>query len=592
MVLSDMNDFKLSIGIVGVGVKGTYAFHRLSVNSLRPEFAEKEIEIFLIDPCDLGAGETYPISSEDYLIMNTVSSQITAYSDSSSVIEGELHDGPNLYEWLNANGRAIDSNEYPKRREHGAYLNSVVRESLKIMRSDIRVTIIRAYATDLACGIDGYTLKCNDGTAVNLDVVLLSFGGQGVSEPRVFLEGQLLSNDEIKNKGLAFHHCYPLEQWKNSISPQDSVGIIGMGLGMIDAVMSLSVARGGKFEKGENCGELLYIPSGQEPKIVCWCRAGLPALARAKNQKSDVEIHEARFATLPAIDALRQGNLDQLLDFERDLFPLLLKDMEVAFRSAKDRKVGKYLGEFDWKQWETPDFIQHPTSLTSDEFNKSLIEFIEEDIFEAKKGNIDSPFKAACDVLRDIRDNIRYAVEYGGLSPESHGYFTREFSPTHNRLVVGPPLFRSEQMLALQKSGTIEMGLGPKPRLGKNANKWTIETTHFSDNHTTELDILIDGRVIRKKSEFLENILLRGMVSLAKIGMHEHSFQTSALRCDKLGRIVNSQGEIQRGIFVVGQPVEGYHWYTFVAARPGVNSRAISDADSWSLMALRYTYAD
>ena len=587
-----MKDSKLSIGIVGVGVKGTYAFHRLSINSLRPEFEEREIEIFLIDPCDLGAGETYPVGSEDYLMMNTVSSQITAYSDSSSISEGELHEGPNLYQWLNANGRAIDSNEYPKRREHGAYLNSVIRESLKTMRSDIRVTIIRSNATDLVYGRNGYVLNCEDGTEVNLDVVLLSFGGQGFSEPRLFLEGESLSNKEIKNKGLAFHHCYPLERWKNSISPDDSVGIIGMGLGMIDAVMSLTVDRGGKFEKNEEGSELCYAPSGQEPKIVCWCRAGLPALARAKNQKSDIEIHEAKFATLHAIDGLRHNNPGELLDFKKDLFPLLLKDMEIAYSSAKDRNLGKYFGEFDWKKWEMPDFIQHATSLTFNEFTKSLIEFIEEDILEARKGNIDSPFKAACDVLRDIRDNIRYAVEYGGLTPESHDYFIREFSSTHNRLAVGPPLIRSEEMLALQNSGIVEMGLGPKPRLGKTENKWTVETTHFSDNYTTELDILIDGRVIRKKSEFLENILLRGMVSLAKIGIDENSLQTSALRCDKLGRIVNSRGEIEQGIFVVGQPVEGYHWYTFVAARPGVNSRAISDADSWSLKALRYTYED
>lgn len=584
-----MSESRVAIGIVGVGVKGTYAFHRLAVNSVRAEFTNKKIEVFLIDSNDLGAGETYPIGSEDYLMMNTVASQITAYSDSSNKIEGDLHDGPNLSQWLNMNNRQISPNEYPKRREHGAYLNSVVRDSLKLIREDIPVTFIRSKAKDLIYGRNGYVLSCEDETEIELDVVLLSFGGQGFSEPRISVNKMSLSVEEARSKGMRFSHCYPLERWKNSILPSESVGVIGMGLGMIDAVMSLTVDRGGKFERDRE-GKMMYRPSGQEPKILCWCRSGLPALARAKNQKNDDQIFRAKHTTLSAIDDLRKKNPTALLDFKQELFPLLLKDMEAAYSAAGYPSNGKYFGSFDWDAWENPEFTKGNGSRTKEQFTMDLIDYLSEDIDEARMGNMDSAFKAACDVLRDIRDNIRYAVEYGGLSPDSHEYFLRDFSSTHNRLAVGPPLFRSEEMLALQRCGVVDMALGPQPMLGRDDDQWKISTTHFKDNLSIPFDFLVDGRVIRKKSEFLEKILMRGMVSLAKIGTEQDSIQTSAIRCDSQGRVVNSRGEVEQGIFVVGQPVEGYHWYTFVAARPGVNSRAISDADFWSLKALRYNH--
>ena len=80
-------------------------------------------------------------------------------------------------------------------------------------------------------------------------------------------------------------------------------------------------------------------------------------------------------------------------------------------------------------------------------------------------GNLGSPVKAATDVLRDTREALRSAVEYGGLTPASHRYFVEEFNAVTNRISFGPPRRRNLEYLALHAAGIIDIAGGPGARL-------------------------------------------------------------------------------------------------------------------------------
>jgi len=80
--------------------------------------------------------------------------------------------------------------------------------------------------------------------------------------------------------------------------------------------------------------------------------------------------------------------------------------------------------------------------------------------------NAADPVKATTDVLRDVRDTLRYAVDYGGLTPASHERFLMEFSPVMNRVAVGPPKERNVELLAMLKAGIVDLAPGPNPELG------------------------------------------------------------------------------------------------------------------------------
>ena len=578
-----------SIAIVGVGVKGTYALVRFLENASLPDYSSQQYHLHLVEPADLGSGITYSVDSKDYLLMNTVASQITAYADETCSIKGKKTTGPSLKDWADIQGKLIGANEYPKRRDHGEYLCWVVKEAMRKAPPNITFTIHKEAALDLKLGRTSHQLILESKKIIKVHSVLLSFGGVGYKTNCINVDSQEVSYGSLKIEGRRFFTAYPLEKWIQSISNKDSVGILGMGLGMIDAVISLTVGKGGSFVECNDSGEYRYISSGKEPKIYCWCRSGLPAHARANNQKPLNFTVQPKKLNHKLIERVRQESGFDGIDFKEKILPVLCQEMEQVFKSSK--KLGKHSSKrfktFDWEDWIQPKILRKDAFRDYVHYREELIELLEDDLHEACLGNINGPFKAACDFLRDARDLIREAVEFAGLTPNSHRWFVDIFTSAHNRLVVGPPLSRSKELLALYKSGVIDLGLGPNPKLFRDQSKgFSVITSHFNKEKEVSIDVLIDGRVTRKPSQLLQNLIKNGVLSLAELGNGKGDYSINAVQCDNRGRVLSSNGKIQPGVHIVGQPAEGYLWYTFVASRPMVDSRAIRDADDWSLQAL------
>lgn len=83
------------------------------------------------------------------------------------------------------------------------------------------------------------------------------------------------------------YSAYPLKISTQNISANDAIGIKGLGLSAIDVITMLTSGNGGFFEKLNN--ELIYNPSGKEPKILVFSRSNLPLMARAITQKETRE---------------------------------------------------------------------------------------------------------------------------------------------------------------------------------------------------------------------------------------------------------------------------------------------------------------
>lgn len=78
---------------------------------------------------------------------------------------------------------------------------------------------------------------------------------------------------------------------------------------------------------------------------------------------------------------------------------------------------------FSWKAIVDP--IPEEALQSRKAYQVWLRTFLDFDVQEARRGNIVSPWKAACDVLRDVRDNLRNAIDFGALSAESHHEFMK-----------------------------------------------------------------------------------------------------------------------------------------------------------------------
>ena len=93
----------------------------------------------------------------------------------------------------------------------------------------------------------------------------------------------------------------------------------------------------------------------------------------------------------------------------------------------------------DWGELFQEKWTNSPGEKLRD-YQDTVASKIENDIAEAEKGNKSGPLKAALDVFRDIRNEVRECVQYGRITGES---FKEEllarYSPTNAFLSIGPP---------------------------------------------------------------------------------------------------------------------------------------------------------
>ncbi len=118
---------------------------------------------------------------------------------------------------------------------------------------------------------------------------------------------------------------------------------------------------------------------------------------------------------------------------------------------------------WDWSAIEQP-YVQHGFS-GSDDFRDWLLDQLRGDLAAARAGNVSGPLKAALDVLRDLRNELRLAVDHGGLSGDSYRTdLDRWYTPLNAYLSIGPPARRIEELVALIEAGTLRVA-GPALRI-------------------------------------------------------------------------------------------------------------------------------
>lgn len=387
------------------------------------------------------------------------------------------------------------------------------------------------------------------------------------------------------------NRTYPLETSTQGLGHKDIVGIKGMGLSAIDVVTLLTSGNGGYFEKNNN--KTIYIPSGKEPKILMFSRSNLPLMARAINQKEVSEQYKAIFFTPNKIKELKKKN--KKLDFEIDVLPLIIKEMEYVYSytylksksiqkslmfrneyilsSDSSQIINKYISkknQFNFNKIINP--LKEPKNIR--DFNNQIITYLKEDIKEANLGNLTSPLKASCDILRDLRDTLRYCIDFGGLTEKSHSFFIESFVPTNNRLCVGPPLVKIEELKALIEANVVSILY--KVQIKKDAEK-VILKDYFNKNY--QINKLIDAKIDSLKindDPFLNSIIKNNLGSKFK----NKNLEFECFNINKNFNSISINKSIIKNLFILGLPTEGIKFYTFILPRPFIKSTFLVDSNN------------
>lgn len=565
---------RLSVAIVGAGPRGLSVLERLC--DARP--TRWNGLIHLIDPNPPGSGTHYP-DQANHLLMNTVAGQVSMFRRGDSATEMPVS-GLSLADWA-----GVDEDVYLPRSVLGRYLTYAYRRFRQQAGDRIALREHRTRATLLRLLPDQtWEIHTSDGSIVHVDFLFLTTG-HGTNHPTPEDERLTRFTEDHggTNRRLRYlRNCYPLWQL-DTIDAASRVAVRGMGLSAIDAVAAFTAGRGGRFVPRRG-GGLTYRPSGHEPRLFVYSRSGCVFWPRAVNQKAPADTYQASFLTAAAIRDLRVAN--KQLDFEDHVLPLLLADIRAAASSVGTMPD---LGEID--SLLRPRGL--PVARTVDEQQAKIVEFLAMDNVRAAEGNLRNPVKAATDALRDLRDNLRSAVEHRGLTAESHERFCRIYAPLMARVAAGPPMSRAQEWRALFDSGILRLASGPAPtvRTDVESGTFVIHSDHQS-SPPTRCDVIVGASIDpflpeRDTSPLVRSLLTAGLAR----GFRNDWFAPGGFDIDTAGRLIGANGTVTPNICALGHLTEGPHYFTNMLPAPGVDSRVTADAaaavDAMSDHALR-----
>jgi hypothetical protein len=425
----------------------------------------------------------------------------------------------------------------------------------------------------------------------------------------VLTSGHTWNDERGADGGVHYQPAYPVECLDQSAPAGSSVAVAGMGLVAYDVLTALTVGRGGAFEdRCDRADRLRYVPSGREPTITLYSRSGAPHCAKSATgvdpygQYQPVVCTPEEFAALtnPGGSPMRRH-----VDFRAELLPLIFAEMQARYyiqaaslaggdvKSTEVRAVlrqgwvdGYYekavdvleprYGRFDPATHLFAGTDRHYTSAT--DYQGQVYDMIEDDLTEALRPG-GSPVKAAQEVLRILRDQLRSVIEFGGLSLDSYVEFQSNVRGRINRLEAGVPPMRSQQLLALLDAGVVRVPLGPNPELAACPDGVRLSSTGLDEPTAVTVDGVVRGyldmpSLARSGSPLLNRLYAKGRLTQLSYG----DTPVGSVAINEDFHPYDTEGRLQPNISLLGVLTEGARYFTHYLPSPRSRLRAVYDA--------------
>lgn len=605
----------LTLAIIGMGPRGLMLLERMIAHASLQ--VAKNIKLYLFEPNMPGSG-CHHLAQPDYLLLNTIAKELTIFPTKEMLAEhmppSFVHAGPTFFEWCKQNNHGmteLSETAYLPRKYMGAYLQDAYRRLLANLPDNLSVCIYKEYVKDITVNkTSGRVIYQIHGMArkpVSVDKLFICTG-HGVMNQTTYQAKEMVDVADTQEK----------TTWINpyhDIQAKQRVLIQGLGLSAVDIINMLTVGRQGKYILNVN-QTLQYIPSGYEPKLYLYSRTGLPFRSRPM-VSADRKQYKPYCLTQEKIKLLTCNALNGRLDFDNDILPLLYCEMRIAYYQTKARLFdfdgvldeqaiqaffkenislfGLAL-EYQFDTWlmqhesgydrfdpKTCLLFKLPNLVHEANYEGWISRFIYQDCLASKKGILASPEKAAIEIFRDLRENIRDMVNFGGLTAVSRTHFFEKHSQLFNRLVAGPHYHAYEQLLALVEAGVVHF-------VYPEAVVETDESIHFTYHaNYYKADRLIKARISAYQGagypSLLKSLQRQGEIDLNLL------YARPSINVDKrFNPVLTRHGMTNENIFLLGTMIEGNTYYNHYIPSPGVKSRAFIEADQCVRQLLNNTH--
>lgn len=604
----------IDVAVIGMGPWGLAVLERL-VTTWMERSDIPGLTVHVIDPSMPGPG-VFGGDQPDYLILNTPCGEHSMYPfpeaargrRATGFHEWAVNEG---YQWVGDRcerttaGRPISPHDFLPRRLMGEYLAWFYRCLVEEAPASVRIVHHETLAVDVATREGRERVQLANGAVLEVDHVVLTTGH--TANERSLPEFMLAP--------------YPVGALQRAIRPGSSVAIRGMGLVAVDVVTALTVGRGGTFIRRN--GGLHYLPSGEEPRLSLFSRSGYPYCAKSLGAADMTGGYRPTILTPEAVANLRRipgppaasplapdgaapprpGG--RPIDARRELVPLVLAEMTSCYyhecaAAEQGPEAGRAVAATLAAAWRTGTYPAAVADLaerfgpfdatealfakgggsflSGKDYQTHVSAMLEQDVAAARVPNGSSPHKRAQEVLRALRDTLRLALEFGGLTAASYRDFQANLRNPLARLVAGPPVHRSEQLLALMDAEIVRMPFGPAPAV-LPAKQGAVVVSRFLDNpHAERVDHVVVGHldeptIHRSSSPLLRRLYDRGRIR--QLHLDGEDVGSIDLTDDFHPRTASG---VERRLWVFGAPSEGVRYYTAYLPSPASRVRAFLDA--------------
>ncbi|GAA1928441.1 FAD/NAD(P)-binding protein [Microbacterium aoyamense] len=577
------------------------------------------LDVALIDPHPPGAGRIWRHAQSPLLKLNSMTRDVTVFTDDSCTIDGPVRPGPALDEWLALwragllDGVELDElsaveaaslapDGFPTRRLHSHYLDWFFRRTVAGAPDGVTVRVI----TD--------TVRSVRPDAGSGHVVVLESGGELAADAVAYCIGHTESEIDpasadlllrSRERGLVYvPPAYTADADLSAIDAGADVLVRGMGLAAVDLVVLLTQGRGGRFERDAH-GALRYLASGSEPRLHLGSRRGVPYRSKVT---STLQGDPPRRDVLTAEVIAALAVSDEPLDFERDVWPSIAKELlyghyRELFTGHPDR-VGAswsdFRGTLDELAWDDPRLFDAIAGAVPDPLDRFDVAGFDRPFADASfVDGDDAHERVRTHIAQDLR--LRTTQEHspaqgvfiaGLLSFLALAEIPKERWNARSRahtlpvrwhtffsyLASGPPPHRLEELIALADAGVVDF-LGPDVEIAVEERGFVASSARTPGE--TIAGALIDAWLPASNAARSTNHALRELATVhgseLRIADAEYEGSLGRVRVTDDGRVLSGDDVEHGALFAIGPFTSQTEAGAFT--RPATDSLSLRQTD-------------
>ncbi|MFE5408127.1 FAD/NAD(P)-binding protein [Microbacterium sp. NPDC056569] len=577
------------------------------------------LDIDLVDPHPPGAGRIWRHAQSPLLKLNSMTRDVTVFTDDSCTIDGPVRPGPSLSEWIEqwragelldvdldelsaAEARALAPEGFPTRRLHSHYLDWFFRRTAASAPEGVRVRLHADTVASVRATADGrHAVSLESGREIETDAVAYCLGHtEREPDPATTALAVAAAREGLTYVGPAFTADADLSR----LAPGTDVIVRGMGLAAVDLVVLLTHGRGGRFDRDAD-GALRYLPSGQEPRLHLGSRRGVPYRSKVTSTLQG-DPPQRDVLTPQAIAAL--VDTGRPIDFDRDVWPLVAAELlhghyRELFTGHPDR-VASTWEEFrpvlQAHAWDDPALRTAIAAVVPDPLDRF-------DVAAFDRPFADAQFTDAGDLQRRVRAHIADDLQLRTTQERSpaQGVFIaallsfmalaeipKERFTARSRaytlpvrwhtffsyLASGPPPHRLEELLALAAAGVVRF-LGPDVEVAVEPRGFAASAPRVPGE--TVAGALVDAWLPAADAALSTNGVLRELATVhgseLRVTDAEYDGSLGRVRVTEDGRVLRPDGSPHDTLFAIGPFTSQTEAGAFT--RPAANSLSLRQTD-------------